>query len=141
MKVILNKCYGGFQVSDEGYQLYAKKKGLNLYRYNIEIINGGKGIYKKVEKVDKKNYWKIYYFTKDMGDNIEISDEDYTKYSLYLNYEYREDKALIETIEELGQNASGSCGNLKVVEIPDNLNYVIDEYDGIETLHEKVKVW
>lgn len=27
MKVILNKCFGGFCVSQEAYELYAKKKG------------------------------------------------------------------------------------------------------------------
>ena len=48
---------------------------------------------------------------------------------------------MIEVVEELGEKASGRFGNLKVVEIPDDLEYVIDEYDGIETLHQKVKEW
>ena len=47
-----------------------------------------------------------------------------------------------EIVEELGEEASGYAGTLKVVEIPDELangNYMIDEYDGIETLHAKVE--
>lgn len=136
-KVILNKCFGGFDVSKEAYMLYAKKKGLTLYLYESEFINR-KFIYKKVN--DDNSIFR-HYFIKDMGDNVEISNEDYEKYCLYLKDEYREDPILIEVVEELGEKASGRFGNLKVVEIPDDLEYVIDEYDGIETLHQKVEEW
>ena len=136
-KVILNKCFGGFDVSKEAYMLYAKKKGLTLYLYESECINR-KFIYKKVN--DDNSIFR-HYFIKDMGDNVEISNEDYEKYCLYLKDEHREDPILIEVVEELGEKASGRFGNLKVVEIPDDLEYVIDEYDGIETLHQKVEEW
>ena len=129
-KIILNKCYGGFSLSKEGYELYAKKKGLKLISYNSKIENG-KFIYRKT---DKENIFNNY-FTKDLGDNVEISDEDYEKYHLYLREKAREDKTLIEVVEKLGEKASGMCGKLKVVEIPDNAYYVIDEYDGIETIY------
>ena len=135
-KVILNKCYGGFDVSDKGYQLYAKKKGLNLYRYESHYYN-----YKLMHKKTKKTGIDIKYFTKDFGEQFEYSNEYYDKYNLYLNNSYREDPTLIEVIEELGKEASGRCGNLVVVEIPDDLDYVIDNYDGIETLHERVYEW
>ena len=135
-KVILNKCYGGFDVSDKGYQLYAKKKGLQLFRYEI-TFDGGQPMYKKTEKIGLGTS----YFTKDLGNNIGMLDKDYDKYCLYLRDNHREDTVLIEVIEELGEEASGMCGKLKVVEIPDDLDYVIDEYDGIETLHERVQEW
>lgn len=136
-KVILNKCFGGFDVSKEAYMLYAKKKGLTLYLYESEFINR-KFIYKKVN--DDNSIFR-HYFIKDMGDNVEISNEDYEKYCLYLKDGHREDPILIEVVEELGEKASGRFGDLKVVEIPDDLEYVIDEYDGIETLHQKVEEW
>lgn len=136
-KVILNKCFGGFDVSKEAYMLYAKKKGLTLYLYESELINRN-FIYKKVN--DDNSIFR-HYFIKDMGNNVEISNENYEKYCLYLNDGHREDPILIEVVEELGEKASGRFGNLKVVEIPDDLEYVIDEYDGIETLHQKVKEW
>lgn len=138
-KVILNKCCGGFNVSKEAYELYANKKGLKLYLYKSDYING-KWIYKKVTANDSDSISNTY-FIKDMGNNVEISDEDYEKYSLYLDDGYREDSTLIEVIEELEEKASGIYGDLKIVEIPDNLDYVIDDYYGIETLHEKVKEW
>lgn len=131
MKIILNKCFGGFDVSKEAYMLYAKKKGLELYQYASDFTNFKKCIYKKTnDEALFKNY-----FIKDMGDNIEISNEDYKKYNLYLNDEHRQDAILIEVIEELGDKASGRFGNLEVVEIPDNCYYKIDEYDGVETIY------
>lgn len=81
------------------------------------------------------------YFTKDFGNNVKIEDKDYKKYSLNLDSDYREDKVLIEVVEELKEKANGKYSDLKVVEIPDNLKYVIDEYDGIETLHQEVEEW
>lgn len=131
MKIILNKCYGGFDVSKEAYVLYAKKKGLELYQYASDFANFKKRIYKKTnDETLFKNY-----FIKDMGDNIEISNEDYKKYCLYLDDTYRKDTTLIEVVEELGDKASGRFGDLKVVEIPNNSFYKIDEYDGIETIY------
>lgn len=131
MKIILNKCFGGFDVSKEAYMLYAKKKGLNLYLYANDFINPKKCIYKKTnDEILFKNY-----FTKDMGDNVEISNEDYEKYCLYLNDGHRKDNVLIEVVEELGDKASGRFGSLEVVEIPDNSYYVIGEYDGVETIY------
>ena len=131
MKVILNKCFGGFDVSNEAYMLYAKKKGLELYRYASDFVNFKKCIYKKTnDETLFKNY-----FIKDMGDNIEISSEDYEKYNLYLDDGYRQDPILIEVVEELGKKASGRFGELEVVEIPDNCYYKIDEYDGVETIY------
>ena len=134
-KVILNKSYGGFEVSKEAYELYAKKKGLKLFYYDRD---GKTDKYRYA--VDKGNLF-VDIFTKDFGNNVIISDENFEKYGLYLNSDYREDSILIEVVEELEEKASGCCGRLVVVEIPDDLDYVIDKYDGIEILHQKVKEW
>lgn len=131
MKIILNKCYGGFDASKEAYMLYAKKKGLTLYLYKSDYIDR-KFIHKKVN--DDNSIFR-HYFTKDMGDNVEISNEDYKKYHLYLDNEHRQDPILIEVVEELRDKASGRFGRLEVVEIPDNCYYKIDEYDGVETIY------
>lgn len=131
MKIILNKCYGGFDVSDKAYELYAEKKGISLYRYWDDY---------KSKTMYKGSGLITYYFTKDFGDSIETDKIDWTT-NLYLNDGHRDDLTLVEVVEELGDKASGSYGNLVVVEIPDDMNYVIDEYDGIETLHENVRTW
>lgn len=129
-KIILNKCYGGFELSKKAYELYAKKKGLELYTYTMTIENNKC----KYKYSDGSDFFMIY-FTKDFGNNVEISKEDYEKYVLSLREEAREDKTLIEVVEELGEEASGTFGELEIVEIPDNAFFIIDNYDGIETLY------
>lgn len=131
MKIILNKCYGGFDVSDEAYELYAEKKGLTLYRYIDDYRN---------KKMHKGSGFITYYFTKDFGNSVDKDKIDWSTY-LYLDSGHRDDPTLIEVVEELGKKASGAYGDLVVVEIPNDMDYVIDDYDGIETLHEKVRVW
>ena len=134
MKIILNKCYGGFGLSEEAYELYAKKKGLTLYPYYNS--------YKDNFTTFKKGYssFLTYYFIEDFGDEVLEDKMDWSK-NLRLNYEYRNDPILIEVVEELGEKASGPYSDLVVVDITDNMDYVIDDYDGIETLHEKVRTW
>lgn len=135
-KVILNKCFGGFGLSKAAYELYAKKKGISVFHYTQEDLK--KEIYTYTTD-DNRTF--DFYFTKDFGNNAYISNEDFEKYHLFLDEGFREDKTLIEVVEELGDKANSAYSNLKIVEIPDDLDYVIDNYDGIETLHQKVKEW
>jgi len=53
----------------------------------------------------------------------------------------RTDKDLIAVVEELGEEASGSCAELKVVEIPDGTDWVLSEYAGVERIEEKHRSW
>ena len=156
MKVILNKCYGGFGVSFEAYKLYAEKKGIELYPYmedNSNYISKGETIYHKTDWSEPD--WSdirlnriAHYFTKDLGETILENKNNksefnklYKNYSLYINGKYRTDPILIEVVEELGEKANGRFADLQVVEIPDGMEYTIDDYDGVETLHESVRVW
>lgn len=137
MKVILNKCYGGFGVSQEAYELYAKKKGIEIFSYKLECRND-KPLYRKT---DMGSSIFTITFTKDFGDYIEMSDDDFDKYYLNLDESHREDPVLIEVVEELGKKANGPFGELVIVDIPDGMEYEIDDYDGLETLHQKVEKW
>ena len=62
MKIILNKCFGGFDVSPQGYELYAKKKGFELYKYkdNLDFRNR-----EYIKLKDEENELFKHYFTKD----------------------------------------------------------------------------
>jgi hypothetical protein len=53
----------------------------------------------------------------------------------------RNDPALVDIIEKLGDKANGNFADLKVVEIPDGISWYIDDYDGVETIHETHRSW
>ena len=59
----------------------------------------------------------------------------------YQNDIQRNDPMLIKTIEILGEEANGNFGDLKIVEIPDDVEWIIQEYDGAEWVAEKHRVW
>ena len=42
----------------------------------------------------------------------------------------RNNQHLVRVVEELGDSASGRFAELKVVDIPDDVEWQIDEYDG-----------
>ena len=57
----------------------------------------------------------------------------------------RNDPILVRVVEEMGaghrSGASGQYASLKVVEIPDGVEWEIDEYDGQEHIAQKHATW
>lgn len=53
----------------------------------------------------------------------------------------RNDQHLVRIVEELGDGANGRFAELKVVDIPDEVEWQIDEYDGLEWVAEKHRTW
>ena len=53
----------------------------------------------------------------------------------------RADPVLVEIVESLGTLANGYCADLKVVEIPDGVEWSIHEYDGSEWVAEAHRTW
>lgn len=53
----------------------------------------------------------------------------------------RNSRVLVEVVEQLGESANGKFAELKVVEIPDDVQWTIEEYDGAEWVAEKHRTW
>lgn len=53
----------------------------------------------------------------------------------------RNDPALVEVVEKLGDKANGCFSKLKIVEIPDDVEWDIAEYDGLEWIEEVHRTW
>lgn len=53
----------------------------------------------------------------------------------------RSDKDLVDIVESLGALANGSCAELKIVEVPDDAEWHIAEYDGMEHVAENHRIW
>jgi hypothetical protein len=76
-----------------------------------------------------------------------LSEEAYVELGLRWDdygLAFEDDRAnpkLVVVVEKLGDKASGSCSKLKVVEIPDGVEWEIEEYDGMEWVSEKHRTW
>lgn len=119
MKVVVNKCHGGFSLSHEAMMRYGELAGINLYP---EI--GRCGFY---------TYWKV--------PKEQQNDKFYSELTLYERDLERDDPWLVQVVEELGDKANGHCADLKVVEIPDDVGWHIAEYDGREWVAENHRTW
>jgi len=53
----------------------------------------------------------------------------------------RDDPYLIEIVKKLGMAANGSHANLKIVEIPGDVKWLVQEYDGAEWIAEEHRTW
>lgn len=61
---------------------------------------------------------------------------------MYLNGDLeRADPDLIAVVEELGNGANGQFANLKIIDIPNDVEWEIEEYDGVEWIAEKHRIW
>ena len=53
----------------------------------------------------------------------------------------RDNPKLVECVEKLGQEAADSHSRLKIVEIPSDVDWIIEEYDGNEWVSERHRTW
>lgn len=101
MKIVINRCYGGFCLSNECSEAL-----------------GGKAM-------SSVGYWKCYEFPNNKRED-----------------DFRTSFELINLMETKGSEwCSGECAKLKVVEIPDGVDYTIEEYDGMEWISESHRTW
>lgn len=102
MKIVINRCFGGFNLSQEGQKLY------------FELQDSDPGNW--LERFQSYEHWQPWD----------------TK---------RTDAALVAVVEQLGETSWGRHSQLKVVEVPDEIDWYIQDYDGIETVHEQHRQW
>ena len=48
---------------------------------------------------------------------------------------------LVAMVEEGGTDVDGIYSELKIVEVPDDVNWYIEEYDGMEHVAERHRTW
>lgn len=122
MKVAINKCYGGFDLSDEAFE---------------RLIELGMTACKEGEEGFGDADIGIF---GDTENTCILGKYFFSKFSRY-DPELRANPLLIQVIEELGDKASGSYSKLSIVEIPDDVEFTIEEYDGFEHVAEVHRTW
>ncbi len=98
------------------------------------VINscfGGFGLSQKAQD--------MYCFAKN------INPGEWSKWGYYSDFNdrdlCRDDPLLIEIVEKLGEEANGDSAELRIVEIPEDVNWYIEEYDGSEWVAERHRTW
>lgn len=107
MKIVINRCFGGFGLSAEAHALIAKLKGWTQACDDWDA-----------------DYW--------------YSEPSKAVYSSDL---LRNDPDLVAAVEILGAKANGPYSELKIVHVPDEVDWYISEYDGLEDVREKHRTW
>lgn len=54
---------------------------------------------------------------------------------------HRADPALVQVVEELGKKSNDIYSELRIVEIPEDVSWYIEEYDGNEHVAERHRTW
>lgn len=140
MKVVINTRYGGYGLSVEAMKLYAKKANKPLFGYVEDWSNDWRPPEERsIMRESDENHWLVYWLAEDIGDSPTHEQINAAKW--FEGPGERHDPILVEVVEELGERANGDHASLKVVEIPDDVDYVIEEYDGTEWISEVHRTW
>jgi hypothetical protein len=141
MKIVINDCYGGFGLSDEAIDRYVELSDLKLYKeYNEQWKCNS------YYTVPPEEYHRVYKndMTKTEWEGQELGYGRY-KDSNALCWSWRDikrdDPILVQVVEELVSSVSSHVSELKIVEIPDDVKWQIEEYDGLEHIAEVHKTW
>ena len=134
MKVVVNTCHGGFGLSDKAIEMIMNKKSLNCfrYRYRLDLEK-----YVRCESFDNMKIYD-YYMTEDVGYAVDKLPVSASFYDWKID---RTDSDLIAIVEELGNEANDVFADLEVVEIPNDVDWEIKDYDGCETIEEVYVSW
>lgn len=153
MKIAVNDGFGGFGLSHDAAMRYAELKGFKLYPYIDEI---SRDVFKKFHDNREPTIYEafIVHYTTIPQEKYEailkeeegkpISPKRYEK-SNALYFAARDiprtDPDLIRVIGEMRDKANSRHSTLKIVEIPDDVEWRIEEYDGAEWIAEKHRTW
>jgi hypothetical protein len=135
MKLVINKRYGGFGLSYKAVMRYAELAGITLYA-SVEKSLDDMSHYRPYDGSEEEREPLIYYHTQPLVNETYPEEADFSE-----NEIERHNLNLIKVVEELGAEANGRFAKLKIIEIPDDIDYEIESYDGMETVSETHRRW
>ena len=131
MKVVKNAGYGGFGLSVKAMLLLGELRATPFYVF-VPVIDDLHAPPIPWDGVTEPPLGLYYYnTTENWVEGASISPSDTP----------RDDPHLVRIVEELGELANGPFADLVIVDIPDDVKWCIDEYDGAETIREEHRSW
>jgi len=141
-RIVINDCFGGFGLSEEAVAAYLQLLGKPIWPEDDKRYKGlGSTTYwlvpPEADRVDPSpsNWGEMTIAERTAHNQI------YQQQVFDPNGIDRDDAYLVQVIEELGDLASGKHAKLKVVEIPADVDWQIEEYDGNEWVAEVHRTW
>ena len=129
-KIVINDCYGGFGLNYEACMEYARRTGITLYGF--KHVGQSDSFLPILDAKNAEKEFVIYYYTTpDKQQGSSWSDSDLA----------RDNPVLVALVEEWGERAADRHADLKIVEIPDDVLWEIEEYDGQEWIAEVHRRW
>lgn len=119
-KVVVNRCFGGFGLSNSAFEMLLNLKGIEFERVSAKhaFKNDTWDYYRKGHVGEDDHYLWYWEFAKD-----------------------RSDADLIAVVEHFGKDANSWASDLRIVEIPDDIEWDVIENDGYEHVAEKHRTW
>lgn len=114
-QVVINRCHGGFGLSWDAQIAYLDRAGI---AYTLE---------NRDSRDDTIRY----------GQRIKLASGN----DFYDSEIQRDDPALVAVVKEMGKDADGQFANLRVIKVPGDVDWYIDEYDGLEWVAENHRKW
>lgn len=127
MKIVINRCYGGFGLSGEAVAKLVDR-GCDAVRESTPDVWGDGWIDLGFGAFQKHRLYGVV----RRGDCAYVLRDDDS---------VRSHPGVIAVVEEMGAAANGQYAKLKIVEVPDDVQWEIDDYDGIETVREVSQSW
>lgn len=112
--VVINRCHGGFGLSHEAKVLY-----LETTKTKFEVVDR--------ESRDATKRW---------GRLFTVNGSSWDDHLIV-----RDDPILVQVVKTLGSRANSDYSHLKIVTVPSDVDWVIEEVDGIEWIAERHKIW
>lgn len=139
-KIVINRCFGGFGLSPEALLQLIERGCRVLECQTIAEYTGGGGFGGTLDKfAPLRNGYTVQLFGSSPMDVIVKGDSVWTY--TRSNDDTRCDPDMVAVVEALGDAANGPHARLEVVEVPDDVQWTIEEYDGQEHVAEKHRTW
>ena len=146
MKIAVNRCYGGFGLSVAAFKRLIEMNSPLVRKITYSEYTGGRAS----SFFNQEDEWQAKDWH-DVGDGLFAGHGEYVLYDETgetvwthdaRSYENRTHPDLLAVIKELGEDvASGEHAEIEIVDIPDGIEYEIEDYDGIETVEEAHRSW
>lgn len=153
MKIVINTQHGGFGLSNVAKTRVAELLGKTAYFFKRNKV----GFAERYVPTDV-NYIGLLCFVFDIPNPNDVfetnkawsdmtPEERETSNRLFTEHEipdYERERShpnLIKVVEELGALANTRFCSLKIIEVPDDVKWHIEEYDGLEHVAEDHRTW